>query len=81
MLEIYSILLPFSGGKGNAMLKSINRCIKRIVLNDLNTRITYTGHKLNTRFQIEDKIAQIHKHNLVNYVKCPHQSFNQDYFD
>ena len=77
--KIHSLMLSFAGAKGNTMLKSMNRCIKRIVPNDVNTRITYTGHKLNTRFQIKDKTAQIHKHDLVYYVKCPDQSCNQDY--
>ena len=72
-------MLSFAGAKGNTMLKSINRCIKHIVPNDVNTRITYTGHKLNTRFQIKDKTAQIHKHDLVYCVKSPDQSCNQDY--
>ena len=58
-------MLPLAGAKGNTMLKSMNRCIKRIVSNDVNTRITYTGHKLNTRFQIKDNTAQPHKHNIV----------------
>ena len=57
----------------------MNRCIKRIVPNDVNTRITYNGHKLNNRFQIKDKTAQIHKYDLVYYIKCPDQSCNQDY--
>ena len=52
---------------------------KRIVSNDVNTRITHTGHKLNARFQIKDKTAQIHKHCIVYYVKCPDLSCNQDY--
>ena len=47
--------------------------------NEGNTQITYTGQKLNTRFQIKDKIVQIHKNDLVDYVKCPDQSSNQDY--
>ena len=72
-------MLLFAGAKGNTMLKSMNRCIKHIAHNNVNTRITYTGHKLNTRFQIKDKTAQIHKHDLVYYVKCPDQSCNQDY--
>ena len=72
-------MLPFAGGKGNTMLKSMIRCIKRIAPRYVNTRIIYTGHKLNTRFQIKDKTTQIHKHDLVYYVKCPDQSFNQDY--
>ena len=57
----------------------MNRCIKRIVPNDINTRITYNGHKLNNRFQIKDKTAQIHKCDLVYYIKCPDQSCSQDY--
>ena len=76
--KIHSLMLPFAGAKGNTMLKSMNRCIKRIVPNDVNTRITYTGHKLNTRFQIKNRTAQIHKHDLVYYVKYPDQSCNQD---
>ena len=72
-------MLPFAGGKGNTMLKSMIRCIKRIAPRYVNTRIIYTGHKLNTRFQIKDKTTQIHKHDLVYYVKCPDQSCNQDY--
>ena len=35
--------------------------------------------KLNTRFEIKDKTAQIHKHYLVYYAKCPDQSCHQDY--
>ena len=34
--------------------------------------------KLNIRFQIKDKTAQIHKHYLVYYAKCPDQSCNRD---
>ena len=72
-------MLPFAEAKDNTLLKSMNRCIKRTVPNDVNTRITSTGFKLNTRFQIKDKTAQIYKHDLIYYVKCPDQSCNQDY--
>ena len=47
--------------------------------NEVNTQITYIGQKLHTSFQIKDKIVQIHKSDLVYYVKCPDQSSNQDY--
>ena len=71
-------MLPFAGAEGNTMLKSMNRCIKSIVPNNVYARITCTGHKLNTRFQMNNKTAQIHKHVLVYYVKCTNSSFNQD---
>ena len=77
--KIHSLMLPFAGDKGNTMLKSINRCINRIAPNHFNTQISYSGHKLNTRFHMKDKTAQIHQHDLVYCVKCPDQSCNQDY--
>ena len=64
-------MFSFAGAKGNTILKSMNRCIKRIVPNDVNIRITYSGHTLNTWFQIKYKTAEIHKHDLVYCVKCP----------
>ena len=66
-------MLLFAGAKGKTMLKLMNRLIKRIVPHDVNTRITYTGHNVNTRFQIKYKTAQIHQHNVVYHVKCPDQ--------
>ena len=48
--KIHSLMLPLAGAKDNTMLKLMNRCIKHSVPNDVNTRITYTGYNLNTRF-------------------------------
>ena len=72
--KIHSLMLPFVASEGNTMLKSMNRCIKSI-----DARITCAGHKLNTRFQINNKTAQIHKYDLVYYAKCTSNSCNQDY--
>ena len=77
--RIRSLMLPLAGAKVNTMFKLMNRCIKRIVPNYVNTRITYTGHKLNTRFQIKDKSALIHKQDVIYNVKRPDQPCNQDY--
>ena len=56
--QCHSLMLMFSRAKGNIMLKSMNGCIKRLVPNNVNTWITYTGNKLNARFQIKDKTAE-----------------------
>ena len=74
-------MLPFAGAKCNTTLKSMNRCIKRIAPNDVNTQIICTGHKLNNRFQVKDKTTQIHKHDLIYYAKRLNQSYNQDYLN
>ena len=77
--NIHSFMLQFNGAKCIAMLKSMNRCIERIVPSDFDTRITYNEHKLNIRLKKKDKTDQIHKHDLVYYVKWPDQSYSQDY--
>ena len=46
---------------------------------NVNTRITYTGQKLNSRFQIKDKINKKHKHDLVYYTKCSEEFCMEDY--
>ena len=79
--KMHSFMLPFAGAKCNTTLKSMNRCIKRIAPNDVNTQIICTGHKLNTRFQVKDKTTQIHKHDLIYYAKRLKQSYNQDYLN
>ena len=56
--KMHSLMLPFVTAKGNILLKSMNKCIKRIIPSDANTRITYTGRKLNTRFQIKYKLPK-----------------------
>lgn len=42
--KIHSIMLLLAGAEGNTMLKSMNGCIKSIVPNNVNARITCTGH-------------------------------------
>ena len=59
--KINSLIISFAGAKSNIMLKSMNWCIKGIVPKDINKQITCTGHKLNTKFQIKNKDAQIHE--------------------
>ena len=56
--KIRSFMLQFNGAKCIAMLKSLNRCIERIVPIDFDTRITYNGHKLNIRFKKKIKLTK-----------------------
>ena len=72
-------MLSSPEAESNTLVKSTDRYIKRILPNDVNTQITYTGHRLKTIFQVKAKAAQIHKHDLVYCVKLPDQSSNQDY--
>ena len=57
----------------------MNNNIQRILLNNVKTRITYTGRKLGTKFQIKDLTKNQHEHDLIYYNKCPEPNCDKDY--
>ena len=77
--RVHSLLLPFAGSKGTTVIKNMNKTLKNLLPNNIKTRITYTGQKLNSRFQIRDKINEKYKHDLIYYTKCPEPSCTEDY--
>ena len=68
--KVHSLLLPFAGSKGTTILKNLNKTLKNVLRSNVKTRITYAGQKLNSRFQVKDKINKKHKHDLIYYTKC-----------
>ena len=75
---MYSLILPYAGPKGNSIIKAMNNSLKRILPDNVKTRVTYTGQKLSTKLQIKDKTKDRHKHDLVYYSKCPEPTCNED---
>ena len=78
--KMYSLILPYAGPKGNSIIKTMNNSLKRILPDNVKTRVRYTGQKLSTKLQIKDKIKDQHKQDLVYYCKCPEPTCNEDYF-
>ena len=58
---------------------SMKNSLKRFLLDNVKTRVTYTGQKLGTKFQIKDKTKDQHKHDLGYYSECPEPLCNEDY--
>ena len=77
--KVHSLLLPFTGSKGTTIVKNLNKTLKNALPSNVKTRITYTGQKLNSRFQIKDKINEKQKHDLIYYAKCPEEFCTEDY--
>ena len=57
----------------------MNNNIQRILPNNVKTRITYTGRKLGTKYQIKDLTKNHYKHELIYYNKCLEPNCNDDY--
>ena len=51
---MHSLTLPYTGLKGNTIIKTMNNSLKRFLPDNVKTRVTYTGKKLGTKFQIKD---------------------------
>ena len=77
---MYSLILPYARPKGNSIIKTMNKSLKRILPDNVKTRVTYTNQKFSTKLQIKDKIKDQHKQHLVYYYKCPEPTCNEDYF-
>ena len=71
--------MPYAGPKGNTIIKTINNSLKRILPDNVETRVTYTGQKFDTKFQNKDKTKDQHKHDLVYYSKSPEPTYNEGY--
>ena len=48
--KLHSLILPHVCPKGNAIIKSVNNDIQRILPSNVKTRIRYTVRKLDTKF-------------------------------
>ena len=77
--KVHSLMLPFADAKRTTIVKNLNKTLKNVLPSNVKTRITYTGQKLNSRFQIKDKINEKHKHDLIYYTKCPEEFCTEDY--
>ena len=58
--KVHSLLLQFVGPKCTTIVKNLNKILKKVLPNNVKTRITYTGQKLSSRFQIKDKTNEKH---------------------
>ena len=77
--KLHSLILPYAGPKSKNIFKSMNNNIQQILPNIVKTRITCTGRKLGTKFQIKDLTKNQHEHDLIYYSKCPETNCDKDY--
>ena len=77
--KVHSLLLPFAGSKDTTNVKNLNKTLRNVFHSNIKTRITYTSQKLNSRFQIKDKVNEKHKHDIIYYKKCPEAICTEDY--
>ena len=72
--KIYRPMLPYQGGKGSNLLKSVKTYVSKLLPEHTKLEITFTGKKLNSCFSIKDRTSLEHQHDLMYDVNCTESS-------
>ena len=70
------LMLPCKGKVGETTRKSLRNTLKYVIPANNTCKIIYTGKKLDSKFNIKDKISKEHEHDLIYKAQCP--DFNCD---
>ena len=72
------LMIPHQGGKEEQAIKTIRKTIKRLLPSNIKVQVSFTGDKLNSCFNIKDKIKFEHRH-VIYLRKCPETTCNDNY--
>ena len=75
----HKIILPYKGKKGEHTLRNVKRYITKLLPEQEEAALVFTGTKLGTKFKIKDKISKERQHNLTHSVVCPDCNCNEGY--
>ena len=71
------LMIPYQGGKGEQVIKSVRKTIKRLLPS--NIKVSFTGNKLSSCFNIKDKTKFEHRHDVIYLRTCSEATCNDNY--
>ena len=71
------LMIPYQGGKGEQVIKSVRKTIKRLLPS--NIKVSFTGNKLSSCFNIKDKTKFEHRHDVIYLRTCSETTCNDNY--
>ena len=77
--NIHRLLLPYQGDKGCDVIKSMNKCVNKLLPNNTKIEVAFKSTKLSSCFNVKDKIDFEHNHDLIYHAKCPEPTCIDDY--
>ena len=75
----HKVILPFKGNIGGNTLRNVKRHITKLLPEQEEVALVFTGTKLGTKFNIKDKTSKGHQHDLTCSVVCPDPNCNEGY--
>ena len=77
--NIHRLLLPYQGDKGCNIIKSMNKCVNKLLPNNTKIEVAFKSTKLSSCFNVKDKTDFEHNHDLIYHAKCPEPTCIDDY--
>ena len=75
------LVLPYKEIQGEHTLKHTKHKINKVLPEDKNMQLVYTGTMLGTKFNVKDKTKKEHHHDLTYSVKYPMKNCPESYND
>ena len=69
--NILRLLLSYQGDKGFNIIKSVNKYVNNLLLNNTKIEVAFKSTKPSSCFNVKDKTGFKHNHGLIYYAKCP----------
>ena len=73
------LVLPYQDKKRDHILKLFKKGLRKVLPNNVQPQIAFTGRKVGTSFQIKDKTEMKHNHYIVYYNECSEEQCNKNY--
>ena len=71
LTHTHLLVLPYKEIQGEHTLKHTKHKINKVLPEDKNMQLVYTGTMLGTKFNVKDKTKKEHHHDLTYSVKYP----------
>ena len=73
------LVIQNKGWKGEQVIKSVRKTIKRLLPSNIKVQVSFTGNKLSSCFSIKDKTKFEHRHNVIYLGTFPETMCNDNY--
>ena len=73
------LVLPYEGERGQRIIKSINKAVKKILYQNHVTQNVYKSKKLGSYFNMKDSAKLEHQHDLTHLTQGPGVICNETY--
>ena len=75
------LLIPYQGGKGEQVIKSVRETVKRLLPSNIKVQVSSAANKLSSCFNITDKTKFEHRHDVIYLGTSPEATCNDNYID